>query len=71
MVVMNDMDRFHLVMDVIDRVPGLGQRAAWLRQQMVDTRARHRAWIREHGEDLPEVHELDLARPWPRGPRAR
>jgi xylulose-5-phosphate/fructose-6-phosphate phosphoketolase len=55
MVVMNDMDRFHLVTDVIDRVPGLGQRAAVLRQQMTDTRARHRAWTREHGEDLPEV----------------
>ena len=60
MVVMNDMDRFHLVMDVIDRVPGLGARAGVLRQQMADTRARHRAWTREHGEDLPEVSELDL-----------
>ncbi len=55
MVVMNDMDRFHLVMDVIDRVPGLGQRAAHLRQRMTDTRIRHHAWTREHGEDLPEV----------------
>jgi xylulose-5-phosphate/fructose-6-phosphate phosphoketolase len=55
MVVMNDMDRFHLVIDVIDRVPGLGQRAGVLRQQMTDTRARHHAWTREHGEDLPEV----------------
>ena len=57
MVVMNDMDRFHLVMDVIDRVPGLGTRAARLRQTMVDARARHRAWTREHGEDLPEVRD--------------
>jgi xylulose-5-phosphate/fructose-6-phosphate phosphoketolase len=63
MVVMNDMDRFHLVMDVIDRVPGLGQRAALLRQQMTDTRARHHAWTREHGEDLPEV--ANWAWPWP------
>jgi xylulose-5-phosphate/fructose-6-phosphate phosphoketolase len=55
MVVMNNMDRFHLVMDVIDRVPGLSQTAAWLRQEMVDTRTRHWAWTREHGEDLPEV----------------
>jgi xylulose-5-phosphate/fructose-6-phosphate phosphoketolase len=55
MVVLNDMDRFHLVMDVIDRVPGLGDRAAWLRQKMVDNRVRHRAYVREHGEDLPEV----------------
>jgi xylulose-5-phosphate/fructose-6-phosphate phosphoketolase len=55
MVVLNNMDRFHLVMDVIDRVPGLGNTAAWLRQQMVDARTRHWAWTREHGEDLPEV----------------
>ncbi len=55
MVVMNNMDRFHLVMDVIDRVPGLGNSAAWLRQQMADSRTRHWLWIREHGEDLPEV----------------
>ena len=55
MVVMNDMDRFHLVMDVVDRVPGLASQAGQLRQQMVDTRARHHAWTREHGEDLPEV----------------
>jgi xylulose-5-phosphate/fructose-6-phosphate phosphoketolase len=55
MVVMNDMDRFHLVMDVIDRVPGLSRKAAWLRQEMADTRVRHRAWTREYGEDLPEV----------------
>jgi len=57
MVVMNDMDRFHLVMDVIDRVPGLGQRAAHVRQLMVDKRAAHRAWTRTHGEDLPEVRD--------------
>jgi xylulose-5-phosphate/fructose-6-phosphate phosphoketolase len=55
MVVMNDMDRFHLVMDVIDRVPGLDQRAARLRQLMADTLIRHHAWTRAHGEDLPEV----------------
>jgi xylulose-5-phosphate/fructose-6-phosphate phosphoketolase len=57
MVVMNDMDRFHLVIDVIDRTPGLGPHAARVRQQMVDMRARHHAWIREHGEDLPEVRD--------------
>jgi xylulose-5-phosphate/fructose-6-phosphate phosphoketolase len=55
MVVMNDMDRFHLVMDVIDRVPGLGPKAARVRQAMVDLRARHHVWTRERGEDLPEV----------------
>jgi len=57
MLVLNDMDRFHLVMDVIDRVPGLGPRAALLRQQMTDARARHREWIVAHGEDMPEVAE--------------
>jgi xylulose-5-phosphate/fructose-6-phosphate phosphoketolase len=55
MVVMNDMDRFHLVLDVIDRVPGLGPRAARVRQLMQDKRAEHRAWTRQYGEDLPEV----------------
>lgn len=55
MVVMNDMDRFHLVMDVIDRVPGLGSRAAALRQEMVDARTRHHRYVREHGEDMPEI----------------
>jgi xylulose-5-phosphate/fructose-6-phosphate phosphoketolase len=57
MVMMNDLDRYHLVIDVIDRVPGLGSRAAALRQLMVDTRHRARAWTREHGEDLPEVRD--------------
>jgi xylulose-5-phosphate/fructose-6-phosphate phosphoketolase len=55
MVMLNDLDRFHLVMDVIDRVPGLSSRAAHLRQQMVDMRIRSRAWTREHGEDHPDV----------------
>jgi xylulose-5-phosphate/fructose-6-phosphate phosphoketolase len=55
MVMMNDMDRFHLVMDVVDRVPSLGQRAALLRQEMADLRSTARAWTRSHGEDLPEV----------------
>ncbi|MBC9715329.1 phosphoketolase family protein [Streptomyces sp. TRM66268-LWL] len=55
MVVRNDLDRYRLVMDVIDRVPGLAVRAAGVRQAMADTRTRHHAWIREHGTDLPEV----------------
>jgi xylulose-5-phosphate/fructose-6-phosphate phosphoketolase len=57
MCVMNDIDRFHLVIDVIDRVPGLGSNAAGLRQTMVDKRLEHRAYIRQRGEDLPEVRE--------------
>ncbi|MGW2593860.1 phosphoketolase family protein [Streptomyces sp. NPDC001515] len=55
MVVRNDLDRYRLVMDVIDRVPGLGVRAVAVRQAMADTRARHHDWIRVHGTDLPEV----------------
>ena len=55
MVVRNDLDRYRLVMDVIDRVPGLAVRAAGVRQRMVDARARHHDWIRIHGVDLPEV----------------
>jgi xylulose-5-phosphate/fructose-6-phosphate phosphoketolase len=61
MVMLNNLDRFHLVMDVIDRVPGLGARAAGLRQKISDTRLRARAWTREHGEDLPEVADWS----WP------
>ncbi len=56
MVMLNDLDRFHLVIDVIDRVPGLASRAAHLRQQMVDMRIRARVWTREHGEDHPDVN---------------
>ncbi len=55
MVMLNDMDRFHLVADVIDRVPGLGTRAAHLRQRMVDERLRHRAYTRAVGDDMPDV----------------
>jgi xylulose-5-phosphate/fructose-6-phosphate phosphoketolase len=55
MVMLNDLDRFHLVIDVIDRVPGLAEREAALRQEMVDSRLRARAWTREHGEDDPAI----------------
>jgi xylulose-5-phosphate/fructose-6-phosphate phosphoketolase len=55
MVLRNDLDRFHLVMDVIDRVPGLDSRAGGLRQQMADRRDAARAYAREHGEDPPEI----------------
>jgi xylulose-5-phosphate/fructose-6-phosphate phosphoketolase len=55
MVVRNDLDCYRLVMDVIDRVPGLAVRAAGVRQQTAHARTRHQAWIREHGTDLPEV----------------
>ena len=55
MCVLNDLDRFHLVCDVIDRVPGLGVRAAHLRQHMRDRRIEHKQYIEEHGEDMPEI----------------
>jgi xylulose-5-phosphate/fructose-6-phosphate phosphoketolase len=57
MVVRNDLDRFHLAIDVIDRVPGLGQRAIETRQWLVDQRTRHHAYILEHGDDLPEIRD--------------
>jgi xylulose-5-phosphate/fructose-6-phosphate phosphoketolase len=55
MVVLNNLDRFHLVIDVIDRVPGLTQTAASLRQAMIDKLTEHHAYIRRTGVDLPEV----------------
>jgi xylulose-5-phosphate/fructose-6-phosphate phosphoketolase len=55
MVMLNDLDRYRLVIDAIDRVEGLGTRAAGLRQEMVDARFRARAYTREHGADIPEV----------------
>jgi xylulose-5-phosphate/fructose-6-phosphate phosphoketolase len=55
MVMLNDLDRYHLVIDVIDRVPGLGVAGAGLRQQMVDARLWARYYTREHGEDPPEL----------------
>jgi xylulose-5-phosphate/fructose-6-phosphate phosphoketolase len=57
MVMLNDLDRFHLVKDVIDRVPGLRSRAAHFRQRMVDERMRHRQYTRDHGEDPPDIRD--------------
>ncbi len=57
MVVRNDLDRFHLVMDVIDRVPKLGYRAAHLRQLMRDKLTEHANYIVRRGEDMPEVRD--------------
>jgi xylulose-5-phosphate/fructose-6-phosphate phosphoketolase len=55
MVMLNDLDRFHLVMDVIDRVPGLGAHAALLRQRMADERVKARAYTRSVGDDPAEI----------------
>jgi xylulose-5-phosphate/fructose-6-phosphate phosphoketolase len=57
MTVLNELDRFSLVRDVIDRVPGLGDRAAHLRQLVNDIHVDHREYIREHGDDMPMVKE--------------
>src|SRR5262249_17627355 len=55
MVMLNDLDRFHLVIDVIDRVPTLGSRVASLRQEMTDARLHARRYTRDHGEDDPAI----------------
>ncbi len=57
MVMLNDLDRYHLVIDVIDRVPGLGSACATLRQQMADKRLAAREYTRAYGDDLPEVRD--------------
>ena len=55
MVVMNDLDRFHLVADVIDRVPQLGPKAAYAKQAIRDKLIEHKQYVTKHGEDLPEI----------------
>ncbi|MBV9496161.1 MAG: phosphoketolase family protein [Acidobacteria bacterium] len=57
MTVLNDLDRFHLVMDVIDRVPGLAGRCAHVKQDMQDLRIEHRRYVREHGDDMPMIRD--------------
>jgi xylulose-5-phosphate/fructose-6-phosphate phosphoketolase len=55
MVVLNDLDRYHLVEDVIDRVPKLGALAAYLKQTLDEKLVEHKIYIRERGEDMPEI----------------
>jgi len=55
MVVLNDLDRFHLAGDVIDRVPGLGSRAAYAKQFLRDKLLDHKTYIAKHGQDMPEI----------------
>ena len=55
MAVMNDIDRFHLMADVIDRVPKLARLAAYAKQAIRDKLIEHKEYIHRHGEDLPEV----------------
>jgi xylulose-5-phosphate/fructose-6-phosphate phosphoketolase len=55
MVVLNDLDRFHLLMDVIDRLPQLGARAAYFKQALRDKLIDHKNYVRKHGDDIPEI----------------
>ncbi len=55
MVVLNDLDRFDLAMDVINRVPKLGAKAAYVKQMLQDKLIEHQHYISEHGEDMPEI----------------
>ncbi len=55
MTVLNELDRFHLVMDAIDRLPQTGDRGVYLKQQLKDRLIEHRQYINRHGEDMPEI----------------
>jgi xylulose-5-phosphate/fructose-6-phosphate phosphoketolase len=57
MAVLNDIDRFHLAQDVIDRVGTLGAKAAYAKQEIRDRLLRHKEYIRRHGEDMPEIRD--------------
>ena len=57
MTVLNDLDRFHLVIDVIDRVPGTGSKGVNLKQELLNKLVEHKRYIREHGQDLPEIRD--------------
>jgi len=61
MVVMNDLDRFHLVMDVLDRLPELGHRTIYLKQLMRDKLIEHKQYVHEYGEDMPEIRDWKWA----------
>ncbi len=61
MTVLNDLDRFHLVMDAIDRLPRTGDQGSRLKQQLMDKLREHSAYIREHGQDMPEIRNWQ----WP------
>ena len=61
MVVLNDLDRFHLAGDVIDRVPALGAKAAYAKQELRDRLLEHKHYIHRHGEDMPEIRDWKWA----------
>ena len=55
MTVLNDLDRFHLTMTVVDRLPQTGDKGVYLKQQLKDKPIEHKQYIDKHGEDLPEI----------------
>ena len=71
MTVLNDLDRFHLVIDAINRLPRTGSPGAYLKQQLQDKLIEHKHYIDRYGQDMPEIrnwewgnpHPLDLTRP--------
>jgi xylulose-5-phosphate/fructose-6-phosphate phosphoketolase len=63
MVVLNKLDRFHLVGDVIDRVPSLGSRAAYAKQYLRDKLLDHKAYVNKHGQDMPEIRDWKWSGP--------
>ena len=65
MVMLNNLDRFHLVTDVLERVPGLGSRTSELHERMLDARIDARRYGREHGEDPPEIADWRWTEPSP------
>ena len=57
MVVLNELDRFHLAIEAIERIPGLASKAAQIKQNFRHKLIAHRFYVREHGEDMPEIRD--------------